>query len=116
MVEQATPQMQHVSSNRRFFSLSISGGYKNTVDNRFYCVVCGRNYLRKANLLRHVRHECIGIPPQFQCHYCPVKYRRKEDLVRHIRTKHEAIQIETKLEPTLMDDYKMVSLIKLERQ
>lgn len=116
MVEQ-TNQMHHVSANHNFlFCFFISGGYKNTVDNRFYCVVCGRNYLRKANLLRHVRHECIGIPPQFQCHYCPVKYRRKEDLVRHIRTKHEAIQIETKLEPTLLDDYKMVSLIKLERQ
>ena len=63
-------------------------GYVNDGDQRYYCNVCGRNYLRKANLVRHVRHECIGVPPHFNCNICSAKYRRKEDLVRHIRTKH----------------------------
>lgn len=63
----------------------------NRFDNRFYCNVCGRNYLRKPNLMRHMRNECIGVPPKFPCQYCTVKYRRKEDLMHHTKTKHKVI-------------------------
>lgn len=82
-------------------AVAVAAGQWIDPDKRFYCVVCGRNYLRKANLLRHARHECIGIPPQFHCHFCVSKYRRKEDLVRHVRNKHESVKLETKLDPIL---------------
>lgn len=69
-------------------------GYVNRFDNRFYCNVCGRNYLRKPNLMRHMRNECIGVPPKFPCQYCTVKYRRKEDLMHHTKTKHKVVMDE----------------------
>lgn len=47
--------------------------------------------MRKQNLFRHIRNECIGIPPKFPCQYCTVKYRRKEDLLHHMKKKHEGI-------------------------
>lgn len=55
---------------------------------RFFCTVCGKNYLRKRHLQRHMRDECIGIPPRFECELCPSKFRRKYHLVRHLNARH----------------------------
>uniref|UniRef100_A0A336MKR0 CSON002537 protein n=1 Tax=Culicoides sonorensis TaxID=179676 RepID=A0A336MKR0_CULSO len=55
---------------------------------RFPCNVCNKSYLRKRHLQRHMRDECIGIPPRFHCEYCPSKFRRKYHLVRHLSSKH----------------------------
>lgn len=55
---------------------------------RFFCLVCGKNYLRKRHLQRHMRDECIGIPPRFECEFCPSKFRRKYHLVRHLNSRH----------------------------
>lgn len=55
---------------------------------RFPCQVCGKSYLRKRHLQRHMRDECIGIPPRFSCELCPSKFRRKYHMVRHIQSKH----------------------------
>lgn len=55
---------------------------------RFFCMVCGKNYLRKRHLQRHMRDECIGIPPRFECEFCPSKFRRKYHLVRHLNSRH----------------------------
>ena len=55
---------------------------------RFFCQVCGKNYLRKRHLQRHMRDECIGIPPRFECDFCPSKFRRKYHLVRHLNARH----------------------------
>lgn len=51
-------------------------------------MVCGKNYLRKRHLQRHMRDECIGIPPRFECEFCPSKFRRKYHLVRHLNSRH----------------------------
>lgn len=55
---------------------------------RFFCSVCGKNYLRKRHLQRHMRDECIGIPPRFECEFCTSKFRRKYHLVRHLNSRH----------------------------
>lgn len=59
-----------------------------TTGERFFCMVCGKNYLRKRHLQRHMRDECIGIPPRFECEFCPSKFRRKYHLVRHLNSRH----------------------------
>ncbi|XP_050585973.1 longitudinals lacking protein, isoforms N/O/W/X/Y-like [Bombus affinis] len=43
---------------------------------QFGCSRCGRSYMRKDSLQRHVHWEC-GKEPQFQCPFCP---QRSEDL------------------------------------
>uniref|UniRef100_A0A182WMF4 C2H2-type domain-containing protein n=1 Tax=Anopheles minimus TaxID=112268 RepID=A0A182WMF4_9DIPT len=60
---------------------------------RFRCAVCDKSYLRKRHLQRHMRDECIGIPPRFHCDHCESKFRRKYHLVRHMLSKH-GIQME----------------------
>lgn len=55
---------------------------------RFPCNVCGKSYLRKRHLQRHMRDECIGIPPRFKCDLCPSRFRRKYHMVRHMTSKH----------------------------
>lgn len=59
---------------------------------RFFCTICDKSYLRKRHLQRHMRDECIGIPPRFQCDHCPSKFRRKYHLVRHLNSKHGILQ------------------------
>ncbi|KAI8117463.1 isoforms A/B/D/L, Longitudinals lacking protein [Lucilia cuprina] len=56
---------------------------------RYPCNVCGKSYLRKAHLKRHVTNECIGVPPKFACEYCSSRYKRKEDLKRHMLMVHK---------------------------
>lgn len=55
---------------------------------RFPCSVCGKSYLRKRHLQRHMRDECIDIPPRFSCDLCPSRFRRKYHMVRHLVSKH----------------------------
>lgn len=64
--------------------------YTNYVNSgqRFQCTVCDKSYLRKRHLQRHMRDECIGIPPRFNCDHCDSKFRRKYHLVRHMASKH----------------------------
>lgn len=54
----------------------------------FACVQCGRNYIRKDSLTRHLTYEC-GKDPQFQCPFCPQKCKRKAHQMRHIRRQHK---------------------------
>ncbi|XP_050743102.1 longitudinals lacking protein, isoforms H/M/V isoform X6 [Drosophila biarmipes] len=55
---------------------------------RFHCAVCNKSYLRKRHLQRHMRDECIGIPPRFNCEFCSSRFRRKYHMVRHLVSKH----------------------------
>lgn len=76
-----------------FFNMKNDGTSSNAGDSqntgeRFFCTVCGKNYLRKRHLQRHMRDECIGIPPRFECEFCPSKFRRKYHLVRHLNSRH----------------------------
>ncbi|KAF5269901.1 hypothetical protein FQR65_LT05700 [Abscondita terminalis] len=54
----------------------------------FNCITCGRNYVRKDSLQRHVTYEC-GKDPQFQCPFCPHRCKRRGHQMRHIKSLHK---------------------------
>ena len=64
---------------------NLSGNKSN---GKFVCVQCGRSYMRKDSLQRHVQWECLK-EPQFQCPFCPQKCKRKAHWLRHIRRQHD---------------------------
>ncbi|KAJ4427506.1 hypothetical protein ANN_25154 [Periplaneta americana] len=53
----------------------------------FPCERCGRSYVRKDSLQRHLQWEC-GKEPTFQCPFCPQRCKRKAHQIRHIRRQH----------------------------
>jgi hypothetical protein len=55
--------------------------------NAFQCTQCGKVYMSKGNLTRHLKFEC-GKEPQFQCPHCPVRTKHKSSLLTHIYCKH----------------------------
>lgn len=69
----------------------MKSGIDQNESDRFPCSTCGKSYLRRRHLQRHMRDECIGIPPRFHCEMCPSKFRRKYHLVRHLSSKHGII-------------------------
>lgn len=77
-----------------FFNFTLDF-HQNPVDNRFYCNICGRNYARKKHAHRHVRYECINIPPRFHCEPCTKQYRQSNALLHHIRQKHGPLARDT---------------------
>jgi uncharacterized Zn-finger protein len=56
--------------------------------NEFQCTQCGKVYLRKGTLTRHLKFEC-GKEPQFPCPYCPHRAKQKNHLVKHIASRHK---------------------------
>lgn len=52
------------------------------------CIQCGKMYMWKTNLQRHVRLEC-GKEPQCKCPYCPHKTNRKDVLLTHVKLIHK---------------------------
>ncbi|KAL6434200.1 hypothetical protein ACFW04_005962 [Cataglyphis niger] len=50
---------------------------------QFTCTRCGRSYMRKDSLQRHMHWEC-GKEPQFQCPFCPQRCKRKAHWLRHM--------------------------------
>lgn len=73
---------------------------------RFGCIQCGRIYIRKDSLQRHLTYEC-GKEPQFQCPFCPQKCKRKAHRMRHIRRQHkDKIGLVEENNPDLMIKFK----------
>jgi len=71
------PAFQQIPSHR---SASNPGSYP--------CTQCGKMYMWKTNMQRHVRLEC-GKEPQFKCPYCPHKTNRKDVLLTHVKLIHK---------------------------
>uniref|UniRef100_A0A1I8NJY3 C2H2-type domain-containing protein n=1 Tax=Musca domestica TaxID=7370 RepID=A0A1I8NJY3_MUSDO len=61
-------------------------------EQRYPCMVCGKSYLRKGHLKRHMTNECIGIQPKYMCDVCPARYKRSEDLRRHLLRAHNIVR------------------------
>jgi Zinc finger, C2H2 type. len=70
----------------------------------FPCERCGRSYVRKDSLQRHLKYEC-GKEPTFQCPFCPQRCKRKAHQIRHIRRQHSDMinVIEPKGDSRIMD-------------
>lgn len=77
------------------FQMFIAGYSKNPLDRRFHCNVCGRNYVQKKHVLRHIRYECINVAPHFYCANCSKHYRQSNNLLHHIRQKHGPLARDT---------------------
>lgn len=58
---------------------------------RFYCPNdCGRSYLKKFTLTRHLKFEC-GKTKQFKCSFCFKYFSHKSDLKTHTIVVHKVI-------------------------
>ncbi|XP_011299001.1 longitudinals lacking protein, isoform G isoform X26 [Fopius arisanus] len=57
----------------------------------FNCHMCGKSYMWKASLGRHLREEC-GKLPQYNCTFCGREFKQKCSLQRHLRTQHHVRQ------------------------
>ena len=55
--------------------------------NPYVCVECGRSYMYKYTLQRHMKLEC-GKEPNIQCPHCPYRTKRNEDLKKHMKRLH----------------------------
>lgn len=53
----------------------------------FPCSRCGKQYLRKRTLQRHIRYDC-GTEPKFSCSMCGLKVRRRYTLTSHLAAVH----------------------------
>jgi hypothetical protein len=53
----------------------------------FHCIRCGKQYLRKRTLLRHMRYDC-GTEPRFICTMCGLRARRRYTLTSHLVAVH----------------------------
>lgn len=60
------------------------------IESPFKCGQCGKSYLYKKSMLRHLRLEC-GKEPQFYCRYCPHRTKHKSSLLMHITNKHREV-------------------------
>lgn len=54
----------------------------------FGCSQCGRLYVNKTALVRHINYEC-GKHPQFRCRKCGYRGFHKFNVERHLLTKHD---------------------------
>ncbi len=51
---------------------------------------CGRNYLSKSSLTRHLKYEC-GRAKQFICEFCEKPFSHKADMKIHVGVVHSKI-------------------------
>jgi predicted RNA-binding Zn-ribbon protein involved in translation (DUF1610 family) len=53
----------------------------------FHCSHCGKIYLHKKTLRRHMLYDC-GTRPRFSCSMCGLRVRRRYTLTRHLVAVH----------------------------
>lgn len=57
------------------------------ISSTFRCSRCGKQYLRKRTLQRHMRYDC-GTEPRFSCSVCGLRVRRRYALTSHLVAVH----------------------------
>lgn len=55
--------------------------------NNFHCSHCGKQYLHRKTLRRHMFYDC-GIKPRFSCSVCGLRFRRRYTLTKHLVAVH----------------------------
>ena len=58
--------------------------------NRFYCHLCGKSYLRHPHLLRHLRQHKGSA--RKHCSYCMMEFSRSDSLLRHLKKSNCSIR------------------------
>lgn len=72
-------------------SLRANFTVENSNAEKFHCSNgCGRSYVFKASLYRHLKYEC-GKSKQFTCEICGKKFTHRSDLRKHTGIVHEKI-------------------------
>jgi hypothetical protein len=78
----------HVVGTEEHGSQQTDNGHHAAVaGSGFRCTQCGKVYMRKGTLTRHLKFEC-GKEPQFQCPLCPLRTKHKSSLLTHMYCKH----------------------------
>jgi hypothetical protein len=81
--------------------------YSDNNSNNFHCSRCGKQYLRKRTLQRHMRYDC-GTEPRFPCFICGMRVRRRYALTSHLVAVHGVQKDEA--------EYSMLSLFGTEKE
>jgi DNA-directed RNA polymerase subunit RPC12/RpoP len=72
------------NSNLNSLALQQASSY---VTHPYNCSQCGRMYMWKSTLHRHMKFEC-GKEPNIHCPYCPYRTKRTDELKKHMRKIH----------------------------
>lgn len=81
--------------------------YSDDKSNNFHCGRCGKQYLRKRTLQRHMRYDC-GTEPRFPCFICGLRFRRRYALTSHLVAVHGVQRDEV--------EYSMLSLFGTDKE
>ena len=79
-------QRQELPNDRTQLWFGIPSGSDDN-SSSFHCIRCGKQYLRKRTLLRHMRYDC-GTEPRFSCPMCGLRVRRRYTLTSHLAAVH----------------------------
>jgi hypothetical protein len=79
-------QRQELPNDRTQLWFGIQSGSDDN-SSSFHCIRCGKQYLRKRTLLRHMRYDC-GTEPRFSCSMCGLRARRRYTLTSHLMAVH----------------------------
>ncbi|KAK3915456.1 Longitudinals lacking protein, isoforms F/I/K/T [Frankliniella fusca] len=74
----------HLSTSNELSPLPNLDG---SVQEKYRCLKCGKEYRWKQSLMLHLRQEC-GKEPQFQCPYCQHRSKRRGNLKGHVLRSH----------------------------
>jgi hypothetical protein len=74
--------------NTSFTNLLLSSASSESQGLTHSCTNCGKAYLWRTNLIRHMKLEC-GKVPQQQCPYCPYISNHKSNVKKHIHRLHK---------------------------
>ena len=81
-----TRRQDQVDYNYGFSKRRVTAS--SNISGTFNCPDCGKSYLYKKTMSRHIRLEC-GKEPQFHCPNCPYRAKQKNHLVKHIASRHK---------------------------
>lgn len=69
--------------------LKTGNGIEASVENGVSCEICGMNFAKRSNKMRHIQTKHKGMKP-FECDLCGTKFGLKADLGRHRFRVHES--------------------------